>query len=115
MEVLTRGREAGRRDSILVVAEGAADRQGVPITANRVRDILREKSGEDARITILGHVQRGGKPSAYDRWMATACGVRAVTEVLEVGTEAEPVLVGVLATGSVWSRSWNLWLPPQDR
>jgi 6-phosphofructokinase len=95
VEVLTRGREAGRRDSILVVAEGAADRQGVPITANRVRDILREKSGEDARITILGHVQRGGKPSAYDRWMATACGVRAVTEVLEVGTDAEPVLVGV--------------------
>jgi len=78
-----------------VGAEGAADRQGEPITANRIRDILKDKSGEDARITILGHVQRGGKPSAYDRWMATACGVEAVSEVLGAGTETEPVLVGV--------------------
>lgn len=53
VEVLTRGREAGRRDSILVVAEGAADRQGVPITANRVRDILREKSGEEDRKSVV--------------------------------------------------------------
>ncbi|MDO5094146.1 MAG: 6-phosphofructokinase [Propionibacteriaceae bacterium] len=95
VEVLDRGREAGRRDSILVVAEGAADRQGVPITANRIRDILKERAGEDARITILGHVQRGGKPSAYDRWMATACGVRAVAEVLSADATSEPVLVGV--------------------
>ena len=95
VDVLDRGRRAGRRDSILVVAEGAADRQSEPITAHRIRDILKEKSGEDARITILGHVQRGGKPSAYDRWMATACGVKAVSEVLEAGAETEPVLVGV--------------------
>ena len=95
VDVLDRGRRAGRRDSILVVAEGAADRQSEPITAHRIRDILKEKSGEDARITILGHVQRGGKPSAYDRWMATACGVKAVSEVLEAGAETEPVLVGM--------------------
>ena len=95
VDVLDRGRRAGRRDSILVVAEGAADRQSEPITAHRIRDILKEKSGEDARITILGHVQRGGKPSAYDRWMATACGVKAVSEVLEAGAETEPVLIGM--------------------
>ncbi len=95
VEVLNRGRAAGRRDSILVVAEGAADRDGEPITASRVHDILKAATGEDARITILGHVQRGGTPSAYDRWMATACGVRAVTEVLAADTNSEPVLVGV--------------------
>lgn len=95
VEVLGRGRAAGRRDSILVVAEGAADRQGVPITAHHVHDILKDRTGEDARITILGHVQRGGKPSAYDRWMATACGVRAVEEVLRADAGSEPILVGV--------------------
>lgn len=95
IEVLKRGRGAGRRDSILVVAEGAADREGEAITAQRIQQILRERTGEEARITILGHVQRGGKPSAYDRWMATACGVEAVRQVLEADPEAEPVLVGV--------------------
>lgn len=95
VEVLERAREAGRRDSILVVAEGAADRDGNPITAQRIQQILLDKAGEEARITILGHVQRGGQPSAYDRWMATACGVEAVAQVCEAGPETEPVLVGV--------------------
>ncbi|HSO70793.1 MAG TPA: 6-phosphofructokinase [Arachnia sp.] len=95
IQVLARGRAAGRRDSILIVAEGAADREGVPITADRIRDVLRERANEDARITILGHVQRGGTPSAYDRWMATACGVEAVRRVLAADVDTEPVLVGV--------------------
>lgn len=95
VEVLARGREAGRRDSIIVVAEGAADRAGEAITAERVREVLKERTGEEARITILGHVQRGGTPSAYDRWMATACGVEAVRQVLDATSDTEPVLVGV--------------------
>jgi 6-phosphofructokinase 1 len=94
-DVLARGRAAGRRDSILIVAEGAKDREGEPITAERIKDVLRERTGEDARITILGHVQRGGTPSAYDRWMATACGVEAVRQVLSASADTEPVLVGM--------------------
>ena len=95
VEVLRHGREAGRRDSILIVAEGAADREGHPITAERIKQILAERAGEDARITILGHVQRGGVPSAYDRWMATVCGVEAVRQVLAAQPGDEPVLVGM--------------------
>ncbi len=95
VEVLGRGRDAGRRDSIIVVAEGAADREGEPITPERIQTVIRERTGEEARITILGHVQRGGTPSAYDRWMATACGVEAVRQVLNAQPDAEPVLVGV--------------------
>ncbi|NHB83749.1 hypothetical protein G7085_00910 [Tessaracoccus sp. HDW20] len=83
--MLRRGRDAGRRDSIILVAEGAADRDGERITAERIQDVLRDKTGEEARITILGHVQRGGTPSAYDRWMATVCGVEAVRQVLQAG------------------------------
>ncbi|RRD51078.1 6-phosphofructokinase [Arachnia propionica] len=95
VEVLEQGREAGRRDSIIVVAEGAADRQGEAITASRVQGVIQERTGEEPRITILGHVQRGGTPSAYDRWMATSCGVRAVQEVLRADADSEPLLVGV--------------------
>lgn len=95
VEVLERGRKAGRRDSIIVVAEGAQDRDGVAITSERIQLILSELAGEDARITILGHVQRGGVPSAYDRWMATVCGVEAVRQVLAAEEAAEPLLVGM--------------------
>lgn len=93
--VLRHGREAGRRDSIIIVAEGAADTHGEAITAERVSAVLAEKAGEEARVTILGHVQRGGVPSAYDRWMATVCGVEAVEQVLAAEAGSEPVLVGV--------------------
>ncbi|WP_296140257.1 6-phosphofructokinase [uncultured Tessaracoccus sp.] len=95
LEILHRGRAAGRRDSIIVVAEGAKDRDGEPITAQRIHDAIHERTGEQPRITILGHVQRGGRPSAYDRWMATACGVEAVRAVLDADPGAEPTLVGV--------------------
>lgn len=95
VDVLERGRAAGRRDSIIVVAEGAKDRQGEPITAQRLADVVMERTGEQPRITILGHVQRGGTPSAYDRWMATACGVEAVRAILEADDDAESLLIGV--------------------
>ena len=95
VDVLGRGRAAGRRDSVIVVAEGAADRDGEPITAERVQQVLLDRTGEEARITILGHIQRGGTPSAYDRWMATACGVEAVHQVLDAGETDEPMLVGM--------------------
>ena len=43
-----------------------------------VRELLAQGLGEDARSSILGHVQRGGTPSAYDRSMATTMGATAV-------------------------------------
>ena len=89
------GRAAGRRDSLVLVAEGAADRAGNPITTQAVREAIREGTGEDARITILGHVQRGGTPSAYDRWMSTLLGYAAVQEVLEATPETPAHVIGV--------------------
>lgn len=49
------------------MAEGAIDREGVPITAEKVRQVVVDKLNQDTRITVLGHVQRGGNPSAFDR------------------------------------------------
>ncbi|HRY17024.1 MAG TPA: 6-phosphofructokinase [Candidatus Competibacteraceae bacterium] len=93
--LLRHGRAAGRRDSIVVVAEGATDRAGNPINGDYVRQVLEERLGEDTRVTILGHVQRGGTPSAYDRWMSTLVGHAAVQELLAATPDSEPQLIGV--------------------
>lgn len=90
---LREGRAAGRRESMVVVAEGATDRDGNRITAADVSAVLSERLGEDARVTILGHVQRGGKPSAYDRWMSTLLGAAAAREVLTASPDSEPVII----------------------
>ena len=92
---LKTGREAGRRDSIVIVAEGARDRHGSPITAEHVRRSLQERLGEDVRVTILGHVQRGGSPSAFDRYLSTILGYAAVEELLSSPAGGEPQLIGM--------------------
>jgi len=94
-EHLRVGREAGRRESIVLVAEGAHDRDGNELSTQLIADTIQERTGEDARVTILGHVQRGGTPSAYDRWMSTLLGYAAVQEILESTAEDEPVILGV--------------------
>jgi 6-phosphofructokinase 1 len=92
---LKAGREGGRRDSIVIVAEGARDRHGQPITAEHVRKALHERLGEDVRVTILGHVQRGGAPSAFDRYMSTVIGHAAVEELLSAPPGGEAQLIGM--------------------
>jgi len=92
--------EQGRGFSIVVISEGAKPIGGV-ITAresdqpgyqnkilggvgHRLLEELRGKiHNTDARVTILGHLQRGGSPIAYDRVLATEFGVKAVELVLE--------------------------------
>ncbi len=53
-EALKAGRQAGRRDSIVVVAEGAHDKKGNPITSQEIKETLEDRIGEDTRITVLG-------------------------------------------------------------
>ena len=93
--ILRTGREIGRRDSIVVVAEGAQDRNGNPITSAYVKDVLSKYLGEEARVTVLGHVQRGGAPSAYDRVLATLLGAAAADAVLSAKPDDEAVLIGI--------------------
>jgi len=94
-EVLRQGRESGRRDSIVIVSEGAQDRNGKPIASDYVKHILEEKLGEDTRVTILGHVQRGGSPSAFDRNLSTLLGAAAVEAILEEGYEDDIPVIGM--------------------
>src|SRR4051794_19743501 len=93
-DVLSGGRTIGRRANIVLVAEGAIDVHGNPVTVNEVKQALEDRLGEDARITILGHLQRGGSPSAFDRYMGTVMGFAAVKQLLE-RPEDEPQLIGI--------------------
>jgi 6-phosphofructokinase 1 len=91
---LTAGRSIGRRQNMVIVAEGARDRHGNPITADHVKSVLEAQLGEDTRVTILGHVQRGGSPSAFDRYLSTVLGYAAVQQVL-TSPGGEPQLIGI--------------------
>ncbi|WP_137989893.1 6-phosphofructokinase [Streptomyces vilmorinianum] len=70
---------------IVVVAEGARPRDGEPARPSGVGEWLAEeierRTGNEARTTVLGHVQRGGTPSAFDRWLATRFGLHAIDAV----------------------------------
>ncbi|PNR94144.1 6-phosphofructokinase [Petrotoga sp. 9PWA.NaAc.5.4] len=69
-------RKRGKINSIVVVAEGSA-------SAYTVARHLENKIGFETRITILGHVQRGGSPSAFDRILASRIGHEAVRTLLD--------------------------------
>lgn len=95
IERLRAGRKAGRRDSIVIIAEGARDRDGNYIGSTEVSRVLEEKLHEEVRVTVLGHVQRGGRPSAFDRTLGTLMGVEAVNTLLSARPEDEPVVIGI--------------------
>jgi len=92
---LRAGRDIGRRQNMVIVAEGARDRNGNPITAHDVKQRLEDNLGEDTRITILGHVQRGGSPSAFDRYLSTLLGYTAVEQLLKDTPGAPAQLIGI--------------------
>lgn len=94
-ERLRAGRAAGRRDSIVIMAEGARDRHGNYIGSSDVQKALEEDLGEEVRVTVLGHVQRGGSPSAFDRNFATLSGHEAIETLLRSKPEDEPVVIGI--------------------
>ncbi len=94
-QVLAEGRSSGRRSSTVIVAEGACDRYGNPITSEYVKKVLEERLGADTRVTILGHVQRGGAPSAFDRNLGTLLGHAAVDYLLSADPAEEPQLIGI--------------------
>jgi 6-phosphofructokinase 1 len=94
-ERLRAGRKAGRRDSIVILAEGAHDRHGNYIGSTDVQRELEERLQEEVRITVLGHVQRGGRPSAFDRTLGTLMGYEAIQTILSAKPDDEPVIIGI--------------------
>lgn len=94
-ERLRTGRKYGRRDSIVILAEGAHDRDGNYIGSSDVQKALEERLHEEVRVTVLGHVQRGGNPSAYDRNLGTLMGYEAVQTLLSAKPDDEPLVIGI--------------------
>lgn len=89
-----RHRAYGKRNTTVIVAEGAIDDQLNPITSSEVKEVLVDL-GLDTRITTLGHVQRGGSAVAYDRMLGTVQGVEAVRAVLEMTPDLESPMIGI--------------------
>lgn len=75
-ERLKRGNERGKKHSIIIVAEGVAS--GMEL-AKQVKEV----TNFDTRVSVLGHMQRGGSPTAFDRVLASRLGARAVELLLE--------------------------------
>lgn len=82
---LKRGVERGKKHSIILVAEGVGN--GVEIA-----EVIEQESGLETRVTILGHVQRGGSPTAFDRVLASRMGAKAV-ELLLTGKQKQMVAI----------------------
>lgn len=80
---LKRGRDRGKKHSIIIVAEGVMSGQAL-------KEQLLEKADIDAHVSVLGHIQRGGSPTARDRVIASQLGAKAV-EVLLYGDGGKAV------------------------
>ena len=84
---ISKGYKRGKQHAIIIVAEGAGK-------ASYITYEIRERLQRGVRMVVLGHVQRGGSPSGYDRILASRLGHRA-TEMLFEGDHG--VMVGVVA------------------
>jgi 6-phosphofructokinase 1 len=97
---LVKKRFETRYAPIIVVAEGAVPREGGDMTlvsgetdafghvrlggiGDRLASEIEGRTGAEARAVVIGHVQRGGTPTAFDRWLATRFGLHAVDAVAE--------------------------------
>ncbi len=80
LESLKKSKASGKSSSIVVVAEG--DKMGKNVF--ELKEYIEEHLPEyDIRVSVLGHMQRGGAPSCYDRVLASRLGVKAVESLLE--------------------------------
>ncbi len=79
VETLRYGRDRGKSSSIIVVAEGDDAGRAIDIAAK----VAAVSEFKDTRVTVIGHLQRGGPPTAFDRILASRLGVRAVEALIE--------------------------------
>ena len=91
-DYMAEGRRAGKKKSLVIVAEGAIDKNGNPIKSTDVVDKLKEHLKVDVRLTILGHVQRGGSPTAFDRYMSIVLGYAAVKHLIDSDDEESKII-----------------------
>ncbi|MGD8188426.1 6-phosphofructokinase [Brevibacillus ginsengisoli] len=76
VERLHAGHRRGKKHSIIIVAEGVG-------SATEYAEMIKSRTGWETRVTVLGHIQRGGSPTANDRMLASRMGAAAVDLLLE--------------------------------
>ncbi|KAF6724638.1 ATP-dependent 6-phosphofructokinase, muscle type [Oryzias melastigma] len=119
-------RSRGSRLNVIIVAEGAISRDGKPITSDQIKKVtffsssnmlnctqtrvqtsffpfqlVTDRLGFDTRTTVLGHVQRGGTPSAFDRILGSRMGVEAVMALLEATPDTPACVVSLSGNQAV--------------
>ncbi|XP_069762261.1 ATP-dependent 6-phosphofructokinase, muscle type-like isoform X2 [Narcine bancroftii] len=92
---LNESRLRGSRLNVIIVAEGAVDLEGKAITSEFIRNMVAKRLGFDTRVTVLGHVQRGGTPSAFDRILGSRMGVEAVMALLDATPDTPACVVSL--------------------
>ncbi|XP_070771437.1 ATP-dependent 6-phosphofructokinase, liver type isoform X4 [Enoplosus armatus] len=90
----------GSRLNIIIIAEGAIDRNGKPISSTYVKDLVVTRLGYDTRVTVLGHVQRGGTPSAFDR---------ILTKLVQTAMNEKRFDEAVKLRGGSFENNWNIY------
>lgn len=111
MEAIQRRSKAGKRFTILAVAEGAISKEDAKLSKKELKKRLEERAkkypsvsyeiadqiqkiaGNEVRITVPGHTQRGGSPCAYDRVLSTRIGAGAAAAILD---EEYGVMIGIV-------------------
>lgn len=90
IQSLKRSKKSGKSSSIVVVAEGDQIGKNIFGLADYIRENLEEY---EVKVTVLGHIQRGGAPSCYDRVLASRLGVGAIDALLN---NQRDVMIGVV-------------------
>jgi 6-phosphofructokinase 1 len=90
LESLKRSRKSGKTSSIIVVAEGDQIGKNIFELADYIDTNL---DSYEVKVTVLGHIQRGGSPSCYDRVLASRLGIGAVDALIN---QQKAVMVGIL-------------------
>ncbi|XP_069010749.1 ATP-dependent 6-phosphofructokinase, liver type [Embiotoca jacksoni] len=98
---LETSRIKGSRLNIIIVAEGAINRNGELISSTYIKDLVVKRLGYDTRVTVLGHVQRGGTPSAFDRILSTKLGVEAMVALMEASPDTPACVIGLSGNHAV--------------
>lgn len=99
IKVIEKRNKAGKKFAIIAVAEGAISKEDAKLSKKEykkklkeskylsvsyeIADKIFEKTGKEIRVTIPGHIQRGGSPCPYDRTLATRFGVEAANLIIE--------------------------------
>ncbi|MDN3724067.1 6-phosphofructokinase [Aequorivita sp. SDUM287046] len=90
LESLSRSKKSGKTSSIVVISEGDKSGKNIFELAQYIEENLTEY---EVRVTVLGHIQRGGSPSCYDRVLASRLGVGAIDAILRGETN---VMIGIV-------------------